>query len=164
MIFGFGVNEEKPEYVPEDILVETMKVIVSMLEMQISGAKEMVASAPDGEARFSALLESPYFYGYVMGFSNKLAAYKFVDLIEKENRGKNIQRLIQGVIANLFYPDTEPDWNTVTLWDAQASSFGMAHNENYERGIQTGATLGEEVLSGNNTSTVTLLGAELLKS
>ena len=165
MIFGMfgGGEEQKPEYVPDDVLVETMQIIVSTLEMQISGANEIASSAADGESRIHNLLESSYFYGYVMGLSNKLAAYKFVELIDKVNRGKNIQRLVQGVIANLFYPDTEPDWDAVTLWGAQASSYGIAHNPDYERGMQTGITLGEELISGTNSSAITLLGAEILK-
>ena len=164
MIFGmFGGNDKKPEYVPDDVLLETTQVIVSMLDMQISGAKDIAGSAPDGDERFNALLESSFFYGYVMDFSNKLAAIKFIDLIDKENRGKNIQRLVQGVVANLFYPGVEPDWDAVTLWDAQATAYAMAGNPDYQRGMQTGITLGEEVLSGENSSSITLLGAELLK-
>ena len=164
MIFGmFGSGEEqKPEYVPEDILLEAMQLIVSALELQINSAREMSSSMPDGDAKFNNLLSSSFFYGYVMGFSNKIAADRFGHLIEAQNRGKNIQRLVQGVIANLFYPDAEPDWNAVTTWDAQAASYGIAQNPDYANGMQTGITLGDEVLTGTNTSSVTLLGAELL--
>ena len=165
MIFGmFGSGEEqKPEYVPDNILVEAMQLIVTALELQINSAREMSSSMPDGEAKFDNLLSSSFFYGYVMGFSNKIAADKFGHLIDVQNRGKNTQRLIQGVIANLFYLDAEPDWNAVTAWDAQAASYGMAQNPDYENGMRTGVTLGDEVLTGTNTSSVTLLGAELMK-
>ena len=159
-----GGEEQKPEYVPDDILVEAIQLIVTALELQINSAREISSSMPDGEAKFNNLLSSSFFYGYVMGFSNKIAADRFSHLIKAQHRGKNIQRLIQGVIANIFYPDTEPDWNAVTTWDAQAASYGIAQNPDYEIGMRTGVTLGDEVLTGTNTSSVTLLSAELMKS
>lgn len=158
-----GGTKEKPEYVSDETLMEAMKLIVDALELQISSAKEMSHTIPDGETRFDALLDGSFFYGYLVGLSDRIAAEQFGELIDKQNLGKNIRRLIQGVVANLFYPDTQPDWDAVLKWEAQATAYGTSRNSSYEEGMSMGTLLGEEILFGSNGISLTSLGTELLK-
>ncbi len=165
MIFKnlFSGTKEKPEYVTDEVLSETMQIIVPALEHQVSTAREMSHAIPDGEARFSGLIDGSFFYGYVMGLTNRIAMEKFSGLIDQKNYGKNLRRLLQGVVANLFYPDTQPDWNAVLTWEAQVAAYGSVKNSGYEEGMKTGQLFGEEIINGPQNWSVTLLGAELLK-
>jgi len=164
MIFDFFSNEtnDKPEFVSDETLTEAMQVIISILQLQISTAKEMSLSMPDGEERFNALLGNSSFYGYVFGLCNSISIEQFSEIIDKKNMSKNISRLIQGVVANLYYPDTEPDWDAVLTWEAKVTEFWLAKNNSYIEGMKKGALLGNEILTNTNTSSITLLGAELL--
>ena len=165
MIFDFFSSEtnEKPEFASDEMLTEAMQVIISTLQIQIRTAKEMSLSIPDGEERFNALLGNSSFYGYVVGLCNSISTDQFSEIIDKKNMSKNISRLIQGVVANLYYPDTEPDWDAVLTWEAKATEFWVAQNNSYTDGMKMGALLGNEILTNTNTSSITLLGAELLK-
>lgn len=152
-----------PEYISDDTLIEVSQLIVTALDLQIRNAQSMSTSIPGNGDSFKALLSSAFFYGYVIGLCGKIAAERFDAHIDNHNLGKNIRRLVQAVIANLFYSDSEPDWNAIQTWEAQSAAFGMAHNDDYQRGVNAGVLLGEEILTSSNTSSITLLGAELLK-
>jgi hypothetical protein len=104
-----------------------------------------------------------FFYGYVFGFTEKIGIDRFSGLIDKQYCGENIRRLIQCVVANLLYPDMEPDWATVLIWEAQAVAYGNSQNNSYDEGLRTGTLLGEEILNGKRNFSCTLLGTELLK-
>lgn len=156
-------KKQKEESVPDEILMGAMQLIITALEFQISTAKEMSNAIPDGEKRFDALLNGSFFYGYVVGLNDRIAADKLRGYINEQNFERNISRLTQGVVANLFYPDSEPDWDYVRKWEAQAIAFGASQNTSYDDGVRTGTLLGEEILNESNNFSATLLSAELLK-
>ncbi|VAW99417.1 hypothetical protein MNBD_GAMMA20-2085 [hydrothermal vent metagenome] len=162
-IFGFGKNT-KIDTVPDETLIEVAQAIVQALDLQITGARSMAASLPDSEERIQVLMKDAYFYGYVIGACMKTSVVKFTPIVEKENLGENYRRLLQSVIANLFYQNSEPDWDAVQMWEAQSAAYGMVKNPNYERGMEVGAVFAEEIISRQDFSQTTLLGNELFRA
>ena len=165
MIFDLFSNKgsKKPEYVPDEQLYDAVNVVSYAMAQQMNVTIKMSATIPDGEARLNRLISGSFFYGYVTGLSNTVAFAKFSSLVEKDDLWKNSRRLLQGVVANMLFPDSEPDWYRVQAWEAQSAGYGIANNDEYEEGMQIGIRFGEEILSGEKSSAITLLATELLK-
>lgn len=151
------------EYVSDDLLSEAIEIVISGMEIQMQMVTEMAVTLPDGSNRMKKLLDCRFYYGYVTGLSSKTAFAKFGSSIEKENLGKNTGRLLQAVIANIFFPDTGPDWAVVQAWEAQSAAYGMNEDSEYEEGYRAGVKFADELLTGTEPSPTSLLAAELLR-
>ncbi len=91
-----------------------------------------------------------------------MAVNKLLQYIVKKNFAKNLERLEQGVIANLLFPEIEPNWDTVSAWQAQSALFGMSENKTYENGVNSGKLFVEALLNQREPTGAELLSSELL--
>jgi len=65
--FFSGRKDGKPEYVSDEVLTESIELIVKALELQINGAKNMAEGLPDGDEKLKKILDEGFFHGYLVG-------------------------------------------------------------------------------------------------
>ncbi len=163
MVFGdlFG-NKKNSEDVSDEQIMKAIEISYSSLDLQIRKAREMSLSFPDGDSRFDILMGSNYFFGYVVGLVNGLTKSPFEVLVEEDNLQKNIARVIQSVVANIYFQEREPDWNSVFIWEAKSGALENAEDQEYLFGKSAGNSFSSEIESGNSSLSNSLLGSHML--